>query len=555
MTLCVGFKTLVDFSGDVEVGFFTLVDPGDDVEVGFKTHVSFVEQVEVGFRTSVAFLSQTLAETMAPAIPTTPEEEEELRLAISNVEHGIRLLLHNVIDDTVDDLTEYVKTWSVKESRNAKGTATIVLRNTDRELRPFLSEGDTFYQKFDGDYIDQDRQLRRYMTLESFYNGVPFEYPWMVQLSYGYRLDPDMDEVTLEMVDLTELLLGEDEAMEDFVSTDDALVTAHQACAAILTKYGVPSYRLEFDDYFIQQFSPKGGTPLSWIEKIIWVRQAEWLWEKDTFVIRQPSYRKAGPPEWRFIDRFDIKFAGIKRSTQELRNEFLVRKTEKASTPLHEEECRGRQCLGFQERTFEPANIVSAQFLKILKGSIHSVNFKGVNGEVISVSNPTGGSASSSTPIGYISFIYEPSPFEIFAENELPAFDLIIDGKRPINNPEYPQFEPSFSKLVVNETNQARFGIRRGRTPIENSLIPDGATALRTGQLLIEENVRMMRPTNWTALLRPSVRCGQTIEIELGWAGYRNPSLFGYTEGITKRGTQTEAVMDLELSGYDPDAA
>lgn len=466
--------------------------------------------------------------------------------------YGWTLELVNVGDDTID-LTPYVKSWSINEARNNPSSASFVLRDEERLFRPKLLDSDPFFQRLDGDSFDESYTLKRYLRFRILAAGEVYEAPWFLIVDYDWKLTPTEVLVTLSCGDLSELLLAnEDDAEDDFLSETGSVVYAHQIVATILQNRGISNYRLEFTDFPISHFSPKGGTAMDWIRQVLDVMRAEWFWDVDTFVARDPSYLSEGPGEWNFEDIFDLKSLSWKKSIRELKNEVLVRKTEKAGNIVGDFEEFDGEALGITDflPIDPPVTLIQADILTAVFGEINTITYYDQNKNPLNVLTPSGTIASSPSGIYFTRFIYEPSP-EPWPAGLRPHYHVQFTGKSKVQEPSFPQGDLDYQVLVINQASQNRFGKRREFAPVENTLIPGKEVATIHGVRYLEEKVRMTNVSNWAGQLNPFVRPAMTIGITAGFAGYITPGFF-YIESVAKQGDANSATMNLECTIYEP---
>jgi hypothetical protein len=494
------------------------------------------------------------------AAPSGSSMSTSQPLSFGNVlSYGVKLKLYNVSAGTTDDLTSYLRSWRLEQGRSSPCDFTLELVDKDRELRPFLSSGDTFYGKFRCDNYDDNWNIRRYLQLEITINGATWLSPWLLPTRYRWGQE-DAATVTLTGTDLSDMLLqkpkvnadGEGE-FSDYVSTSTHLYTAREIVADLLKKRGITTYSLEFTDYPIAKYSPKGTTVLDMIKEILWVVQAEWYFDRNVFVARDRDYNPSGPAKWTWVDRYHIKQVSCARSIEGLVNQVTIKKTEQSNV-LGEQECTGGDCIGYQTVSLSsPANVAQLDIEEIVKYK-DSGNFVptwfDANDKVLG----NGWTYSGTTPASSVQWVYEPDFDATFTTSDFvadwtPHYKVVVYGKTATSMPDWPQFDAGFEIIVDNTNNQALYGVRPDNEAVENTLIPNAEYAEALGNKLIAESIRRMREGVFEAVLNPFIMPCDMGKITFGLGGAYDT--IWYTELVVKEGTAEAATMSLTMTMHE----
>jgi hypothetical protein len=557
---------------EVEHGFQVVLSNAFELDHGFRVGMSVRFELNHGFQVS---MGEFIVEHGIRVVMTNEFElDHGIRVKLPAGEfyeaflkepgdvravlyrtYGLRILLHNLDDDTVLDATPYVTGWKITQNRSAAADASITLGDVDRFFIPRPRPDSPWKGKLDGDAFDDSYQVRRYWTIHIASAGEWWEdAPHFLQLDRDWNHDSANPVVTLTLTDYSELLLPSEEELDDFISTLGALFTAKQVVGTILETFGVREYVLDFEDYELPgKFSPKGGAPLDWIGDLLWVRQAEWYWKRDVFIARARKYSPTGPADYEFLERYHLIGFKYKQSTRSLKNEFTVRKLNPMSDVLAEIDVEGSEAIGFVPVDITPSRNARVQLETVAHGHAKDFVWFGEGGrergEILHYGSNTYG---GSTPAHHVRFVYEPIIDVVYPGQSSTGWQPRILGAVigiPADLDPIPTgVDPAFSVTVKNTPSQRKFGRRRDKTPIAHEYIPNKEVAQQTAQLLLEESLRTMEQTGWNGVLFPFVIPGMTIKITEGWAGIRAENY--YVESITKQGDQNAGTMDLDCSQF-----
>lgn len=474
---------------------------------------------------------------------------------INYVQAGVRLKLHNLVDGTVDDLTPWLQTWSITQSRAAPATMNVTLTDKDRELRPILSEGSTFFGKFKGDNFDQDYNIRRYWQLEITVRGETWASPWFLLMEYSWAWQ-DGGSVSMSFTDLSEILLQNNFEINEFISGNGTYYTSHDVIRAILDKCKIP-HNIQFTPYPVPKYSPSGGTALDYIKEILHKRQAEWRFDGNTFIAHDHNYNKTGPARWTFVDKNHIQQISFRYSVQELINEITIKKVEQSNV-VAEQECTGNDCIGTQTLSINPPQGGLSFVIEEITNYANSGKYTGVwldaNGRVLA----NGWGYGGGTPASSFEWVYEPQMQIVGVETApgtgingpvfgswTPHYRVSVIGSPPDYGP---GVEGAFTVTIRNTASQERYGKKPEQAPIEDPLIPNTEVATWMANKLIEESIRKTDTSSWTGPLNPFVLPADMVKVTAGIAGVENRVF--YVEGITKSGTANDAMMTVEQSKW-----
>lgn len=470
---------------------------------------------------------------------------------------GTKLLLHSPSDgNSVIDVTPWMDNWEITQARNSAATLKVTLIDKDRALRPGLDAGDVFYGKFNGDNFDKDYNVRKYWQIEVTKNGDTWKSPRFLLLDYSWSF-AESASVSLNFTDYSELLLQDGYEMEDFVSDASKVHTAHSIIKAILDNVKIP-YRIEFTDYPVLKFSPKGGKALDYIEKLLYVAQAEWRFEDGTFVAIDRNYNVNGPAQWTFVDRKHLFEVSINHSIRDLINEITIKRAE-ASNIVGEAECEGGNCIGYQTLSLStPANaatFVIEEISHYAPTGQYTGTWTDANDRVLA----NGWGYAGGVPAAKFEWVYEPELTMVSYEGApgdythiawsggwTPRYRVVAYGRSIAEAANLPQFDEAFTVTVKNEKNQQTYGIRPDRNQIEDTMIPDSATATRLANLLIEESIRRCYEASWGGAIQPHLLPSQMVKVTVGMGGINDQVFF--VESVSKSGSPDSVTMQVSMT-------
>lgn len=537
---------------------------GAQVEAGWVsgTHgaaIGFTEEVHDTHGAMYQMMGGLAASVYLPSFPSsvspTPNTPGTTNWkAKIDQQVGFRVRLNG---DASDDLSGDALTASLEESRNDPGTFTLVLADEPAEvfggsrLGKYRPNGGSLAPKFFGDNINANYGVRRYLTVEVGGFGDSYTGPFFLPSSYTWSYNNGFPIATVRGYDFSHRLMLSDQSMDDFIN-----MSCHAIIRAILKKFGISSVRLAFQDYHVFQFSPKGGTPLDWIKQLLWVRQAEWYWDAGTFIAKDRGYKGSGGSEWVLEDFIDLDNFEYTVDTQELRNEFVVRRVEKAGSALTDiVECRGGHCLGRrEEKLARPANAVVTKILQVVHGKLQEFSWR-VGDEPLN-SQPTS-VYTGATPAEKVQFTYYPTIRQAGFGNA----GIQSAGWPPGVEPGYmiqflgtpnrgEEYEPGFQIRIKDAGSQEKYGVRRDEAPIESQLIPDKEAAETLAFLLMDENIRLTNFAKASGLCHPFIRQAQTVKVIASLAGFDYPGHNFYTERVGKNCDWQGATMNLDMTRF-----
>lgn len=525
----VGFPTLLTSAHGPLVGFGQVISIHGPL-VGFPTIVESIHGPRVGLPNATHY----------EAFLQTPTD---VAAVLARTYHP-RILLHNPIDGgTINDLTPYVRSWTLTQNRNLPATWVITLDDADRAFIPRLPALSTYFGKFDQDSFNHLFIVRRYFTIEIHSAGETWVSPHLLHSNeYEWDISGGVCTAALSGTDLSEMLLQEDEEMEDWVSTSSRVYYAKEIIVAILANFGITAYRLEFEDFpVIPKFSFKEQSGLDSIEDLLWVRQAEWWFDRDQFVARARNYSPTGAADYELIDVYHLQRTKYKRRMREMKNEFTIRKVSPYSNVVGEFD---QEDVGFVPVDLIPTRNARIRVDDIVKGTAIQAVWFGEGGEasgaILAVNSMV---YSGSIPAYHVRFVYEPvfgnEPFSPRVVGQVIGIP-VEDEALP------PGAKNAFTVTRRNASSQVKYGRRKDRTALGADFVPTEEIATDLCDLLIEESARLANGVGWSGVLFPFILPAMTLKITVSLAGITAENY--YVESVTKAGTKASANMEIQAS-------
>lgn len=541
----VGFVTPVVVDHAIRIDF-NLVESDHGVQVVVPGSVDSVHGVQVGI--GLGQIQQLFPLTGNPS---------------SNYyKYGTRIILHDTVKGP-KDITQYVTNWSVSSSRGEPTTFSLKLADNARLFRPYLTSEDAYYDLFDGANFDDDNKVKRYITIEVALNGHVHMYPYFMATDYTWSLNEQgVAEISLTGSDFSELLLEEDQATEDFISGSTPvgggvgglgpprvlkLYTIKSIISKLLTDNGISEdrQRLEFVDMDVHKFTPS-GTPLDTIRDLLYYIQGEWYWDKDVFVAQDRNYSATGTGSWTLVDTNHVMSVSVKRSNRGIFNEFTGTKTEACTDILAEYECTGKECLGRQIISFEPARGATLRMIQMNCGSWPFTDWfmGGEDGRY--VGHGAGGYQVLSDTCA---FVYKQDIMGCFN----PYVKAVVVGHRDTDVLMPAGYSNSFQCTVKSAASQAKYGVRRDKSPVTSTVWAREEDCRKTLKLLMEESARTAFLATIECPLLPGILPARTVKLINGYAGSTTGENY-YIESVDAEGT-SEGVytMSLSLTRYRPE--
>lgn len=467
---------------------------------------------------------------------------------------GYQVTVHR--EGATRDLTPYIRTGQISQRVSIPATLTLQCADPDRIFRPKKSSG-LFSGYFKGDSFGLSFGVREYIEVKLWAQGSYWVAPYFLVTDADWKINNEGERVfEIQATDYSLLLLQDDQQLEDFVSDDASVYYTHTIFHQIASHYDI-RLKNEATSFPVRQFSPKGSTALDYFKKLLYVTQDQFLWDKDTLIFEPIGWKSSGSARWRFVDVHDIINLSYKFSSQNLKNEFVLKKVEKAGVPLAVVETSK---YGFSPlaQLDPPSAGVDAIILDANYGFVNYFNYYNAQNQLLTPSGSIGPyRGSANNPAAYVEYVYHP------VENPALPHQLALVGQYANGRPPYAAVEfwglrrhqifgpldEGFGVHYKLNSSQTQFGERRDRSPIENPLIPTKAYALRLARSLAVQSMRQTQISNWTGILNPWLRPNETIAIKCGQAGFTTPTNF-YVESVTKRfGANGEFTMDVECTG------
>lgn len=464
---------------------------------------------------------------------------------------GYEVTLHRL--GVQKDLTPYIRSGQITQRVSIPATLTLQCADPDRIFRPKQSSG-LFANCFRGDSFGLSFGIREYIEVKLWAQGNFWIAPYFLTTSADWKIDNTGERVfQIDATDFSLLLLQDDQQLDDFASDDRSVYYTSTIFSQIASHYDI-RLRNHSTSFPVRQFSPKGTTALDYFKKLLYITQDQFSWDKDTLIFEPVKWKKNGGARWRFVDIHDIVNLSYKKSTQNLKNEYVIKKTEKAGVPLAVVETNK---YGFSQlASLDPPSAgVDAVVLDANYGSVSYFNYYDAQNQLLT---PLGsvGPYRGAVKAAFAEYVYRP------VEDEGLAIQGALVGHYANGRPPYAAVEfwgmqrhDIFGALDegfgvwYKAPNRSTFGERRDRSPIENPLIPTKAYALSLAIKLAEASLRQTQISNWTGILNPWLLPNETIAIRCGQAGFTSPTNF-YVESVTKRfGSSGEFMMDVECSG------
>lgn len=441
-----------------------------------------------------------------------------------------------------------MKAMSIVERRNNPSTLDAEIWDPEFIYGPFGSQADLVDVN-----THKDGVVSKYWKPKiQIRNQVWESSPNFVLLASEWNLDNQGRAfVKVSGVDYSQLLLEhEDTALGDYVSTPGDLYTAVRLIKIILAEYGITNYRIDIRDYPILKFSAVGGNPFDWIKTLLYFAQAEWWFEGDTFVARTPNFFES--PAWTLEDRYVLSDFKYTKQRVGLFNELVVNKEELTSAIVAEKECRGKECLGFQNVSWDtPLRSAQVWVKDVTRGDLHSWVWKDKTQEAIAGIQGAPARFSQQTPIYEVGFIYEPiKPGAVgtptaWPPGVIPGYKLQVIGQPFIEDAIFRLgFDEKFRVRKVNEDGQERFGKKLGSTISTSILGRKDDVAFLLGRVL-EENARKENvASTGVNIMNPWIRAASILRLKVGLAGFPNGKNF-VLESIVKNCTTGTMQLDL----------
>lgn len=438
----------------------------------------------------------------------------------------------NFIGASTHDMTQYVTSWKISEKRSSPLTANITFVDINGDFAP---AGGTLSNELKGRYPDQYYWQIKVKTADKTWTS-----PRLVQLDYDYILDGNAAIVSVSCTDLSErLVASKDDAMEDFVATGGATVSAKTTAKAILDAYSVQS-RLEFTDYQMEKFSPKGGQPIDWVKELLSYANADWFFDEDQFVAFDCRYSLGALDfDWVIKHRFQLFNFKLKYAARNVFNEFLVNKQVPGTGILAHETRSGRNILGFNTISWsDPCGAASIVVSDIAWGRCYSYAWYDINGE------PPGGQVGRpsilcpSNPVTSVQFIYEP--YINWPPSLIPHFTATVYGM-PISAGPIVGSQTGFKKIARDVTHQSYFGVKKAPPIVAAGLILTEEHAERYANYLLTESLRQGCVVNFDAILNPFIRPCDLVKVECDIAGFGSGKVI-YVETVDKNSDGTMSI-------------
>lgn len=476
---------------------------------------------------------------------------------------GFKVLVHD--GGASIDLTPWVRTGNLSQSVSQAASFNIVMGDDqDRYLRPFQESGDDLYQIFNGANFDDNWNITKYMEILFYTAGRTWYSPYLLPSDAEWALDNTGEKVLrVSGSDLTEILVQEDQQHADYITTgseEDDTGGIIQNSASILSSiagiYGITLHNT-VPGFPVRQFSPKGLTGIDYFKQLLYVTQGTWRFDRDTLVLEPVKWTKNGGASWKFVDVLDIKNIQYKMSIQELKNEFVINKVEKGGEPLAQVVVDKYGITDYIELRV-PSLTVDIKVLDANYGGVNTFTYWDAQKRPIQT---TPGQYRGGIKAKYVTFVYYPVinsgvPQTIFNPDE-PNRPQYANGRPPRAEVEFWGMSRAGGlgdldlgyKVWYRAPNQATFGRRRDRNPIENPLIPNKSYAIALATALAEASLRTTQISNWEGILNPWVIPNRTISLVCGQAGFTSPTNF-YVEKIDKQfDAEGNFTMRLECSG------
>ena len=472
-----------------------------------------------------------------------------------------------LVGDVNYDFSPYQLDFTITQNRNAPATLTFRLADYDHifspEATPYGGTGAMLGDFHTGG--EDSTVVNRYYQVTVKVGEQTWVSPRFLQLDYDWSHNGKVGIVTINASDYSELLLAnQDTALDDYVSGsaptgDGRIWTASAIMADFLPKFGVGSFRLEFTDYPVPRFSPKGRNPFEWFKELVYGAQAEWYFDGDTLVVQD---RNTANVAWTLEDIYHLANFKYKKTSRGIYNESVINKQEVTSNVVAENHCKARSCIGLQSFTWDQG-INAATFVVdfVLNGSITEIFWMDQEGNFLNTSSS--GTYFSNTPMYGVQFVYEPNIGIISPQNvatnvvanspwgpdTLPEYVVSVVG-RPINtDPLLGTFDREIKIRKKSDEHQALFGVRKSRA-VNTPIIATREAAERFITLLLEESLRKAETIQTNInMLNPYMRPAQSVKFKVGQAGF-SQGLDFYVESITKTGNSSGGTMSINASRF-----
>jgi len=467
-----------------------------------------------------------------PSTPTVIQPPDTLTFR-HRTAWGVSVIIKNLITGEDREL-DNIKEISYQASKNAPVQWTIRLDNANRRYSRFNQASDLYtedgYSWITPDVFTppesptanppQALRLQRVVIIKIKRGDMVWESPQLVIKTCSYRASPSNGyEVTVEGIDLTELLLAENITMESCFSGPrfaggNGLWTAHKITRKVLDHVGVPHSELSFTDFSVWKMHLQGSRPLDMLERIWGVVRVIWYWKGNTLYVKNYELKKDGPADVTFTSGFNIKSISASTSSQSLVNIVQIRRDMEAQVFNMEE---GTTVGPITVNISPPVYMFNYNFefrwCKLSEGSIVALfdsndDFVGAYDKYHPVAKMTfnlspyattyGGSHWASSPGGPVA-------------GDTPYWKLNYSGlSRYITLSDWDQ---AFSIKVVNSTSVDKWGPRYNPDPYEDPMIPNASYAKSLGNKLLEESGRAKDQITLDVLFDPFLEPNTTAKV------------------------------------------